>query len=341
MGKWNRRYVPRRNYNQYKNFPPTDYDDETQPVIQENSAPSWEIDFFKSVGIPWNKVVNMKKYISCYDNVAKWDDSASQLTFIDAKKRYWAMINGHHCDNPLADSCKYVDEVDWNAKIDPGLILDLEGQFFNPDEVESSNLDDISGCTTSQDTKNTKDGENAWDDSKKVKNVENPWEENHTRTAGSSKSTGWIGGGNDSWVQNSSSTPDNAWNSSWNNDTRQKDWSYNPNGSWSQNAWDDRNRSGFQTHTICDPWGNNKTLGGGAPKREWSQQWENNCSNWTKTGSQSNQVPYSEWERFNTRKESFYGGPKKRECSSYHTSRFKSSRFQGDEEGASYNWRNP
>ncbi|RAL53843.1 hypothetical protein DM860_004314 [Cuscuta australis] len=356
MGKWNRRYIPRRNFNQYQNFPPAD--DETHSVILENSVPSWEIDFCKSVGMPWHKVVNMKKYICCFDNVVKWNDSASQLTFGEAKTRYWAKINGLPCDNPLPDPCKYVDEVDWNVYIDPELILDLEWKIFNSDEAEVNNLDDISEWTTSPDNKNPKDGETDSDRSKKLKSV-NPWEENHTRTRGSSKSPGLISGVNDSWGQNPSCGLDNAWSSSWNNEsgsawcTSQKDWGDNKNTSWGQNAWNVRNHNGSQMQNVrsdidhkvwnmgnyCDAWGNNTARGGGAPKKEGLRQWENNCRNWTTAGSQSHQPPYFEPERSSAGRESFYGGSKKREFSSYHTSWFKSSRFQGDEEGASYHWR--
>lgn len=349
-------------------------------AIQENSVPSWEMEFCKSVGIPWNKVIYTKKYISCHDSVVKWDDSASQEAFQDAKTRYWAKTNGLPCDNPLPDPCKYVDEVDWNAMIDPEVILDLDRDFFNPDEANVNNSEDISGCTLSHENKNPENawevghaqgngameagqGSGEWNESKTSKNVGDPWEESCTRTGGSFKGTGWRGGGNDSsWGWNpGNSAPsglDNAWNNSWNRDsgnvgcTRQKEWGNNKNGSWSQNAWNDNNHNGFQTRNAwtdrdhkpwnsgnhCDPRGNNAFRGGGATNREGSGQWENKSRNWKNSGFQSNQPTYLELERSNTGREHFYGGSRKREGSSYHTSTFKSSRFQGGEQGATYTW---
>nr|GLL40943.1 uncharacterized protein LOC109180717 isoform X1 [Ipomoea trifida] len=407
MGKWNRRYFPRRNYDyQYQDFHPTDFDDKFDSAFQENSVPSWEIDFCKSVGIPWNKVIYTKKYISCHDSVVKWDDSASQEAFHDAKTRYWARSNGVACDNPLPDPCKYVDDVDWNATVDPEMILDLDRDFFNPDEANVNNSEDVSGCTGSQDHKNLNNGENAWEvghgqgngtpeagqgsgewnESKISKNVGDPWEESCAKTGGSFKGTGWRGGGNDSswgWNpgHNGPSGLNNTWNNSWNHDsrnagcttqnkngswsqnawndrdhpghgswnhdggnvgcTRQNEWGNNKNGSWSRNAWNDKDHNGFQNRNSwidrdhkpwnsgnhCDPRGNNALRGGGA------------TNSWKNSGFQSNQPSYFELERSNTGRESFYGGSRKREGSSYHTSTFKSSRFQGGEQGANYTWR--
>jgi len=61
-----------------------------------------------------------------FDNVVNWDDSAGKEAFANAKMRYWADINCIRCNISLPDPDIYIDDVDWNATVDPELILDLE-----------------------------------------------------------------------------------------------------------------------------------------------------------------------------------------------------------------------
>lgn len=153
-------------------------------AIQENSVPSWEIDFCGAAGIPWDKVVTAKKYMHCYDNVVKWDDSAGQEAFNDAKRRYWAEVSGFPCESPSLSPDEYIDKVDWDSAIDPELILDLDREYHNPNEVGNSvksgnNL--VSGCVLIWENKTADNGENPWESST-VRgsktggdNGENPW----------------------------------------------------------------------------------------------------------------------------------------------------------------------
>ncbi|CAJ1913278.1 unnamed protein product [Sphenostylis stenocarpa] len=91
------------------------------------SVPAWERKFCSSIGsVPWGKIVKTKHYMHLFDNVANWDDSAGKEAFENAKMRYWADINGIHCNISLPDPDIYIDDVDWNAIVDPELMLELE-----------------------------------------------------------------------------------------------------------------------------------------------------------------------------------------------------------------------
>jgi hypothetical protein len=83
--------------------------------------------FCYSVGsVQWKKVIDCKKYMFMYPNVLKWNDSAVKEAFDNAKNRFWAEFNGFPCNIPLPDPNIYIDDVDWNATVDPGLYLDLD-----------------------------------------------------------------------------------------------------------------------------------------------------------------------------------------------------------------------
>ena len=91
------------------------------------SVPSWEKKFCFVVGsMPWIRLLEAKKNISKFDNVMKWDDSAGKKAFHDAKRRFWAKFNGFPCNIPLPDPDIYIDKIDWDSKIDPQLLLDVE-----------------------------------------------------------------------------------------------------------------------------------------------------------------------------------------------------------------------
>lgn len=91
------------------------------------AVPSWEKQFCKLVGsVPWHRLVEAKKYLHIHDKVVKWNDSAVEEAFHNAKERYWAEINGLPCSISLPDPNIHIDEVDWESKVDPELLLDLE-----------------------------------------------------------------------------------------------------------------------------------------------------------------------------------------------------------------------
>ncbi|KAK7267294.1 hypothetical protein RIF29_19963 [Crotalaria pallida] len=94
--------------------------------IWKPTVPRWEKEFCSKVGsVPWEKLVETKKYLHLHENVMKWDDSAGKEAFDSAKKRFWAEYNGTRCDIPLPDPDLYLDDIDWNKTDDPQL-LDFE-----------------------------------------------------------------------------------------------------------------------------------------------------------------------------------------------------------------------
>ncbi|PKA48711.1 hypothetical protein AXF42_Ash018528 [Apostasia shenzhenica] len=94
------------------------------------SAVPWEKTFCTSIClIPWRKICDAKRFLSTYKNIAEWDDSAGQEAFEKAKIRYWADINGLPCDITLPDPYMYIDKVNFDAILDPELIVDLENSI--------------------------------------------------------------------------------------------------------------------------------------------------------------------------------------------------------------------
>ncbi|KAL6539777.1 hypothetical protein OROHE_011548 [Orobanche hederae] len=100
----------------------------------QRTVPSWEKDFCKAVGsLDWETLLQMKKYARLYDDVIKWDDSAGEEAFRDAKRRYWARINGFSCDIPLPDPDLYIQNIDWNSGINPEVLTDLDSSPVSPE----------------------------------------------------------------------------------------------------------------------------------------------------------------------------------------------------------------
>ncbi|KAI4300833.1 hypothetical protein L6164_034165 [Bauhinia variegata] len=104
------------------------------------TVPAWEKRFCASVGrVPWGKIVDAQRcMLYLYDNVVKWDDSAGREAFDNAKKRYWAEINGLPCNISLPDPHIYIEDVDWSSSIDQELVedLDKERKFASDSEKE-------------------------------------------------------------------------------------------------------------------------------------------------------------------------------------------------------------
>ncbi|KAL8500909.1 hypothetical protein ACS0TY_020481 [Phlomoides rotata] len=190
MGKWNRRYIPRKKYRHY------DYDDDP-PLSSDNRVPSWEVDYCNSVGVPWKKVFASKKYIYGYPSVLNWDGSAAEEALQNAKERFWAVINDLPCDNPLPDPDLYIDEIDWNPQMDPELMAELDLPIFDPDKAQKDEnletIDEWVECAQTQYDKNKFTSDNPWESNNtqgagSLKDAnDNPWERNNTQGAGSLK----------------------------------------------------------------------------------------------------------------------------------------------------------
>lgn len=138
MGNWRNR-PSRRFFNKTSTTYSYDYP-ESPPhsSFVDDGIPSWEKKFCSLIGsVPWRKVVDAKKYMYCHGNILNWDDSAGEEAFYNAKNRFWAEINGVSCDISPPDPNLYIDEIKWNAYIDPEVIKDLEQDLFVPDEGDT------------------------------------------------------------------------------------------------------------------------------------------------------------------------------------------------------------
>lgn len=326
MGKWNNhRWRPRNNH-RYESLDfslPHQYHSLTSDDWKGN-APLWEKEFCLKVGsLPWKRILVAKKYMHCHDGVVKWNDSGSEEAFNNAKKRFRAGIDGLPCDIPSPDPNMYVDEIDWNPDIDPELIVELEKEYFNPDEGEKikkiKTIEQITHCynpwqhsifkATEAAMKDVAQSRNPWDDltgkeSNKKKNnaVENPWEQNQIHVKGEA-------------------TNDNAWLSS--ND---KPWG------WNQKGQDERLRSnnvdsqcGWQNHGSAKEaaW-----CSSGNKYRVQNQMHNDRSWDWRQQRGQNN---YREPLNYCTDSGVMGGGWwRKREGSYQHSSRHKSPRFHGD-----------
>lgn len=148
------------------------------PGLWQNSVPSWEKRFCTSVGIPWGKVVDAKKYIHYHVDVLNWNDLAGEEAFHNAKRRFWAEINGIPCSISQPDPDIYIDNIDWNPYIDPELMRNLDKEFFAPDEREQ----DCKLGDSNQKTNCPLPGHTAEGYDRNPASGDNPWELNMPKT---------------------------------------------------------------------------------------------------------------------------------------------------------------
>lgn len=209
----------------------------------QQTVPSWEKKFCTSVGsIPWRKILETKKCMHLYDNVVKWNDSAGAEAFQNAKNRFYANFHGLPCDTSLPDPNIYIDEIDWDSKIDPDLIMDLESRSVAP-EVETKEKVIIFGhaLIANQGFSSTGWGDNE-DDVKKTTNStsENnvvPWDSNEGQNNCPTEGNGWGDYGynnNNTWCWPDTNSP--KVDSGWNNE-----WGYGWNNSWGCNQYGNNN----------------------------------------------------------------------------------------------------
>lgn len=180
------------------------------------TLPSWEEVFCSMIGaVPWGKVVNTKKYMSVDANVLQWDDSAGEDAFHNAKNRFWAELNDIPCDLSLPDPDIYIDEIDWDSKIDSELVLDLEREPIPFDlDTKKGEEDTIPGnmlllnqpivCTGWGDDedgqiKATNFVPGLADCDKKVDNNHNPWVGSCAQVNEAANKKGWRSSWNNSW----------------------------------------------------------------------------------------------------------------------------------------------
>lgn len=339
MGNWNRRYLPRKKcrYDQYEEPPSSS--SRSYGIhsiyfgIEDNRVPSWEVDYCNSLKIPWYKISASKKYIYCYPTVLNWDDSAGKEAFHNAKRRYWAMINGLPCDNPLPDRDMFIDEIDWNPYLDPELMTDIETLYFNPDsshtvdefetineEVEHAHVpNDTNQCNNnpwekdhSHDSPSFKDTSRGW------RQYHDPWEQSQDKIADSLKDTGWRSGKESSgWGP----WPDNAKPYSRGVAGQHEGWRRSENNSWTRGRVNSNDQE-FRNWGYCEY----------SQSNDWSTGFRER--GWRDNGN-GQQILRDEpncWDQGGFGKGDgcllFRGGGRKRESSFQSIPKYKSSRYQ-------------
>lgn len=189
--------------------------------------------------IPWWKVVDSKKYMYGNNNVLNWDDSAGEEAFQKAKKRFWADINGLHCDISLPASDIYIDEIDWNPFIDPDIVKEVDCEYFAPDDGEGNDKLGQKKRKTEHSAIILSDGHNWLPDTST-----NPWECDNLKneTQGwnqGNNSTSLVNGDDNPWERGMTQSNERMENTAW-EDSRDKSWRWSQMGKDSLSKdWDD------------------------------------------------------------------------------------------------------
>lgn len=188
-----------------------------------------------------------------YDNVLKWNDSAGETSFFEAKERFWDKINNIHTDVPQLDPDIYNQDIDWNPNLDHELVKDLDKAYFNPDEAKvenynAANRNDVyaPGCILGLD--DNKNANYGWQCSNKSvnKNISDPWERGVTQDDNREIKDTWGGGENSSWKK------DTTWgDGARNSGNNEISWGCNATNSWHWNQYNNRAPS-RQTGTYMD-----------------------------------------------------------------------------------------
>lgn len=323
------------------------------------TVPSWEKKFCFSVGsVPWGKVIETKKVMYLYENIVQWNDSAGEEAFNNAKNKYWAEINGLPCDISLHNPDLYIDEIDWNSTVDPELILDLEREPVVPEKSESDEQHVIFGNELLPDqpepcigwgdievdvAKVAKYSRPGWENCvNNLDNYENPWEPTYENGVkpwetvidwgnGSTKELGW-----DCWKNNNGSAnfvrETNGALGTWNGDSAQG-WSNN-NGSANFVDIGTNGAPGTWNGDSSQGWNNNNYLANfvdrgtneawGVWNGDSSQGWNNN--NGSANFDRGTSGARGTWNGDSRNRESM--------------SRYKTSRFQGNEYQTDHGWKN-
>ncbi|KAG8367860.1 hypothetical protein BUALT_Bualt16G0116500 [Buddleja alternifolia] len=186
------------------------------------TMPSWEKEFCRTVGsLDWETLLQMKKFMHLYDNVIKWNDSAGEEAFSNAKKRFWAEINGLSCDIPLPDPDLYIDEINWDSEIDQEfhdmpVVSNTEEYYHEPVVIFGDSL-----------VQNQEFSTTGWgDDEENLKGPAiyssvdhfNSWEENWGDSFDSRAQSAWPGYSNYAW-QFSNGSGYMPWGGGWNDDS--------------------------------------------------------------------------------------------------------------------------
>ncbi|XWS59067.1 hypothetical protein CRYUN_Cryun08bG0090400 [Craigia yunnanensis] len=206
------------------------------------TVPSWEKKFCSLVGsVPWQKLLETKRFMYLYDNIVQWNDSACEEAFYNAKNRFWAEINGLPCEIRLPDPDSYIDKIDWDSEIDPELLLDLEREPDTPDQKDKNEnvlilgnslfMNQSFSCGGWGDAEESVVKENNMSSNWKTEDYENSLEHNCAPNNCNMKYSGYWNCWNSSWEWNPRENNYNEWD---NNEPNYVD--YRRGGDWG--AWD-------------------------------------------------------------------------------------------------------
>ncbi|XP_057789202.1 uncharacterized protein LOC131006076 [Salvia miltiorrhiza] len=218
------------------------------------TVPSWEKEFCRVIGsMDWETLLQMKKFTHLYENVVKWDDSAGEEAFSNAKKRFWAEINGFPCHVSLPDPDLYIDNVDWDSETDPDLPPDLESEPLNSNADEDHDPVVIFGDSLFPNQAYSVVGWGDDDENFKVPtnsssgNHGPPLMQNWGYSFDNGAAIGWPSYYNNAWHLGDVNPPSGytTWGGSWNNDWG---WNYSNNNviyetmdNQEQGQWNERN----------------------------------------------------------------------------------------------------
>ncbi|KAK4412906.1 hypothetical protein Salat_2937800 [Sesamum alatum] len=191
------------------------------------TVPSWEKEFCKVVGsLDWETLLQMKRFMHLYENVIKWNDSAGEEALSQAKKRFWAEINGLPCDISLPDPDLYIDKIDWDSAVDPQMQSDIEFEPMISNADEDHDPVVIFGDSLFPNQAYSVTG---WgDDEENFKvpaksssaNHGDPWEQNWGNSFDKGAATGWSDYCDNAWKLGDGSGPTGymSWDAGgWNN----------------------------------------------------------------------------------------------------------------------------
>ncbi|OMO86112.1 hypothetical protein COLO4_21307 [Corchorus olitorius] len=276
-----------------------------------------------------------------YDNVVQWDDSAGEEAFNNAKNRFWAEINGLPCDIRLPDPDSYIDEIDWDSEIDPELLLDLEREPEAPDENDKNESVVILGNPLLLNQPYSFIGPTGWGDAE-----EGAVKENNMSYC--IHPTGW--GDAEEVAVKENNTPycirPTGWGDAEEGAVKENNMSYciHPTG------WGDVEEGAVKENNMSSNW-KNKDCGNSweqycAPNNDNmkdtgygnylnnSWEWNQKGSNYNEWGNnESNHEVRGDWGAWDDMR-------RKREGAGRYMSRYKTSRFHGDNHQYNRGWRN-
>ncbi|GFY94954.1 hypothetical protein Acr_10g0003390 [Actinidia rufa] len=94
-----------------------------------------------------------------------YNESESAAAFNNAKEQFPEAVNGLPCDTHLPDPGMYIDEIDWNPRLDPEMIMDLDREYFNPDDGRDNTMHNSVAVHSVGRHGNHNNGDNKWEGS--------------------------------------------------------------------------------------------------------------------------------------------------------------------------------